>query len=109
MSNNASVSVNSGSAEAVRKELPQIVQTSLFDVGCRIRKAVKHGYSFDQKLFPSYQKDDTLQTELPQQKHDPSLKLSNLKSDLAAESIFWDTSSVQSIADDFADPKYMAK
>ncbi|CCD31322.1 hypothetical protein POMI540_2462 [Schizosaccharomyces pombe] len=88
-------------------ELPQLVQTTLFDVGARVRKAVQTGYKFDQQLFPSYHKDQTDRNELPQQKHDPNLRLDDLKQELAADSIFWDTASTQEIADSFAKPDFL--
>ncbi|EPX71535.1 uncharacterized protein SOCG_01752 [Schizosaccharomyces octosporus yFS286] len=99
MSNQAPVNTN--------EPLHPIVQTSLFDVGARVRKAVQTGYKFDQHLFPSYHQDKTDQTELPQQKHDPSLRLTDLKSELAADSIFWDTATTDQIAQQFANHSFL--
>ncbi|EPY53249.1 hypothetical protein SPOG_03779 [Schizosaccharomyces cryophilus OY26] len=99
MNNNAPVATN--------EPLPPVVQTSLFDVGARVRKAVQTGYKFDQHLFPSYHKETTDRTELPQQKHDPSLRLTDLKSELAADSIFWDTASTDQIAEQFANQHFL--
>ncbi|WBW72336.1 ribonucleotide reductase (RNR) inhibitor family [Schizosaccharomyces osmophilus] len=114
--------MNSQTPVNTNEPLPPVVQTSLFDVGARVlshydymwmnanqssRKAVQTGYKFDQHLFPSYHKDKTVQTELPQQKHDPSLRLTDLKSELAADSIFWDTATPDQIAQQFANQNFL--